>query len=330
MPDSPPDPAPDLSIIVVSFNTREMTLECLRSVFRETMDTSFEILVVDNRSADGSADAVRGEFGDRVHLIESKDNLGFALANNVAARHARGGMLLLLNPDTVIIDGAIDKLLRFAAQQPESRLWGGRTVYADRSLNPTSCWRRLSLWTLTCSLLGLTRLFPRSELFNPECYGRWQRDSVRHVDIVTGCFLLLPRSLWDQLAGFDSMFFMYGEEADLCLRAHALGARPMLTPDATIIHHGSASDPDRAEKTVAVYRGKISLIRRHFPRGAKRLGVLLFAAAPAVKAHAYGLAQRISNRPTHRTAATLWQEVWRCRGEWLPGYAPSRSDGCDA
>lgn len=329
MPNNPPNTTPNLSIIVVSYNTRDMTLECIRSVFRETVDTTVEVLVVDNCSQDGSADAIQQEFGDRVHLIKSKDNLGFALANNVAAEHAHGRMLLLLNPDTVVIDGAIDKLMKFAAENPSAQLWGGRTIYADRSLNPTSCWHRLSLWTLTCSLLGLTRLFPHSELFNSECYGRWQRDSVRHVDIVTGCFLLLPHTLWDQLAGFDSMFFMYGEEADLCLRAHALGARPMLTPDATIIHYGSASDPDRAEKTVAVYRGKISLIRRHFPHGAKRLGVFLFAAAPAVKAYIYGLVQRLSKRPSHRTSAALWREVWRCRKEWLPGYTPARSERCD-
>ena len=329
MVDSAPDTAPALSIIIVSYNTREMTIECIRSVFRETVDTTFEVLVVDNHSHDGSADAILQEFGDQVHLIDSEENLGFALANNVAAKHARGRMLLLLNPDTVVINRAVDELMRFAAEHSSAQLWGGRTIYADGSLNPTSCWHRLTLWTLTCSLLGLTRLFPSSEWLNPECYGRWQRDTARHVDIVTGCFLLLPRTLWDQLDGFDSKFFMYGEEADLCLRAHALGARPILTPSATIIHHGSASDPDRAEKTVAVFRGKISLIRRHFSRGTTHLAVVLFAAAPAVKAASYSLMQRLSGRPSHRKAAAMWREVWRCRQQWLPGYTTARSDRCD-
>lgn len=312
--------APKLSIIIVSYNTREMTLECLRSAFRETRATTFEIILVDNQSRDGSADAVEAEFGERVRLIRSERNLGFAAANNLAAQRALGEMILLLNPDTVVRGGAIDAAVSFATEQPRAGIWGGRTLFADGSLNPTSCWRRMSMWTLFCSLCGLTQLFPRSELLNPECYGRWARDSVRRVDIVTGCFLLIPRELWERLGGFDPAFFMYGEEADLCLRARRLGARPMINPRAEIVHYGSASDTVHAEKAVAIFRGRVSLARRHFPRVTRKIGIAMLVLSPAVKAAAYSCAAGLSRKPRHKQKAVFWREVWGRRREWLAGY----------
>ena len=212
--------AVDLTIIVVSFNTRDMTLDCLRSIERQTRDISYEVIVVDNSSIDGSAQAISDEF-PLINLIASDSNLGFAKANNVAADKARGRRILLLNPDTVVIDRAIDRLFAFAEANNACRVWGGRTLFADGSLNPTSCWGRMSLWSLSCFALGLTYFAPKSSIFSPEAYGGWDRDTVRHVDIVTGCFLMIDRDLWKQLGGFDPLFFMYGEEADLCRRACA-------------------------------------------------------------------------------------------------------------
>ena len=187
--------------------------------------------------------------------------------------HARGRRILLLNPDTVILDHAIDRLYAFAEAHPDCGIWGGRTVFSDGRLNPTSCWRGFTLWSIFCFTTGLTRM-RRSGLFNPEGYGGWQRDSARAVDIVTGCFFLIDRALWERCQGFDPAFFMYGEEADLCIRARHFGARPMMTPDATIIHYGGASEPDRAEQRIKVLASRISLMRRH------RSASFMFAARP--------------------------------------------------
>ena len=225
----------DVSIIVVSYNTRQMTADALASVASGTRAASYEIIAVDNASSDGSA-AMLATHPTRSQLIALKDNIGFARANNLAAKTARGRYLLLLNPDTIVHDAAIDRLVQFALDNPAARNWGGRTLFADGTLNPSSCWGRMSLWNLLCRATGLTGLFPKSELFNGEAFGGWRRDSVRQVDIVSGCFFLIEKDLWDHLGGFDPLFFMYGEEADLCLRAHALGARPVVTPDATIVH----------------------------------------------------------------------------------------------
>lgn len=200
----------DVSILIVSFNTRELTLEALRSVRRETTDVSYEVIVVDNASGDGSAMAIAAEFPD-VRLFARADNIGFARANNLAAREARGKYILLLNPDTVVLDRAIDRLHAFARRLPDARIWGGRTLFADGSLNSASCWGRMTLWNLACRATGLAAVFRTAEVFNGEAYGGWLRDTERTVDIVSGCFLMIESSFWRELDGFDPLFFMYGE-----------------------------------------------------------------------------------------------------------------------
>src|SRR5688572_6894845 len=110
-------PSPELSIIIVSYNTRDITLACLESVYAQTKRTSFELIVLDNASSDGSADAIAARFS-QVNLVRHQTNLGFASGNNLAAKRATGTFLLLLNPDTVVLDGAIDKLMDFARANP--------------------------------------------------------------------------------------------------------------------------------------------------------------------------------------------------------------------
>jgi GT2 family glycosyltransferase len=302
---------PFVTIIVVSYNTCEMTLECLRSVYGQTCKR-FELIVVDNASSDGSAEAIAAEF-PLIKLMVETENHGFAKANNIASRHARGAYLLLLNPDTVVLDGAIDQILDFAQRVPEAKIWGGRTLYGDRSLNPTNCWGRITLWSVMSQALGLSSLFRRSTLFNPEGYGSWLRDSERGVDIVTGCFLLIRREFWEELEGFDLSFVMYGEEADLCLRARSSGARPRITPQAQIVHYAGASESVRSDKMVRLLRAKLLLIRRHFPPWQRPIGLLLFRLWPLTRYWGTYVLGR-------REAAETWRQVWHRRAEWWSGW----------
>jgi len=168
----------DVSILVISYNTCDLTLACLESVFKETRQVTFEVILLDNASADGSADAV-AERCPQVRLMRSGQNLGFAKGNNVAAREAQGEYLLLLNSDTVVLDGAIDKVVSFARSRPDTGIVGGRTYFGDGSLNPTSCHGRPTPWSLLCMGLGLSSVFRGSRLFDPESIGGWRRDSVR-------------------------------------------------------------------------------------------------------------------------------------------------------
>lgn len=311
-------PDPLLSVVVVSYNTKDLTLECLASVCRET-NVPFELIVVDNASADGSAEAIAMEFPD-VTLMAETVNHGFAQGNNIAICRARGEYVLLLNPDTVVLEGAIDKLMDFAQRTPEAMIWGGRTLYGDRSLNPTNCWRRMTLWSLTSQFLGLSSLFRQSQVFNPEGYGRWDRNTEREVDIVTGCFLLIRKEFWEVLGGFDPAYVMYGEEADLCLRARSLGARPRITPEAEIIHYVGASDTVRSDKLVRLLRAKMTLVRHHFPGWQKPLALALLRLWPWSRMQAARLRANASARARHKEAAKNWGEVWDRREEWRSGY----------
>ncbi len=310
----------DLSIIICSFNTREMTLECLRSIRMQTCNIRYETIIVDNNSADGSVAAIRREF-PALRVISLKENIGFARANNLAAKEAKGRRILLLNPDTVVLDRAIERLVAFAEDNPASRLWGGRTIFADGSLNRSSCWRSINLWVLMCFAFGLTGIAPNSRLLNPESYGGWKRDTVREVDIVTGCFFMIDRQMWDQLGGFDPLFFMYGEEADLCYRARKLGAHPTISPSATIIHHGSASDTVAMEKRIKVFRARISLIDKQMWPVSRDLGRALHLLAPVTRWWWYCFAARLTGRQELDQKANYWRVIWERRREWMDGFA---------
>lgn len=312
-------PEPRLSLIIVSYNTRSMTLACLRSIYEEAKGGGFEVIVLDNASNDGSAEAIATEY-PTVTLIRSGENLGFARANNVAARKAAGRYILLLNPDTVILDSAVDRLMAFAAANPGARMWGGRTVFADGSLNPTSCWRFVSTWSLLAGALGLAAMFRNVPIFNREGYGGWRRDSVREVEIVTGCLLLIERDLWIELGGFDERFFMYGEEADLCFRARQLGARPLITPDATIVHHDGASEVVPAERAIRMLTARVTWLNKHWPQPRRRVGLTLVELSVLLRVIGHRVLS-LAGSQRHRLAAEQSRIVWSARHRWRRGYA---------
>ena len=306
-------PALQLSVLIVSYNTKALTLECVASVIRETRDVAYEIIVVDNASTDGSADAIAKEFPE-VHVIASEKNLGFAGANNYAAARARGRTLLLLNPDTVVLDRAVDRLFEFARHH--AGIVGGRTLFADGRLNPSSCWGRPTPWSVFCLATGAASAWRRSRFFNPEGLGSWQRDDDRQVDIVSGCFLMLERSLWDRLAGFHLDFFMYGEDADLCLRAAGLGAPSWVCGEARIVHYGGASERVRADKMVRLFTARVQLYERHWPPRWRSFGVHMHDLWAATRWLAWaGLA---TLRPRFAAERDSWKDVWRRRRAWRP------------
>ena len=316
------DPAPDpvVSILVISYNTREMTLACLASVVAET-GVPYELIVLDNASTDGSAEAIAAAF-PQARLIARRDNLGFAKGNNVASEDASGRYILLLNPDTLVLDRAIDRLVAFAGRRPQAGIWGGRTVFADGSLNPTSAFGDLTLWSLFCRTTGLAIAFAGSERFNPEGYGGWDRSTEREVDVVQGSFFLIRRALWEEMGGFDPTYVMYGEESDLCRRARAQGARPRMTPEATIVHYHGASSARRSDREIMNLRAKATMIRRHLPAWQRPAALFLLRMWPWTRMVSGGTLARLTGRAGLAAAAERWGTVWAARADWLAGYPP--------
>ena len=251
-----------LDIIVVSYNTKDMTLEAIRSAIHETKETSYNLYIVDNASTDGSADAIEKAF-PQATLIRSQENLGFAKANNQVVKFGNADHILLLNPDTVVLDGAIDKLYQFAINNPAG-IWGGKLLNMDKTLSRNCCWRFISPWSLFCSAIGLSNLFRNSRIFNSEEYGGWDRTNQEYVDIVQGSFMLVSRELWEKLDGLDESYFLYGEEADFCYRAKQLGYKVLYTPTAHIVHIGGQSTPVKSKKIQRILAAKNQFAKNHY------------------------------------------------------------------
>ena len=306
-----------VDIILVSYNTAEYTKRAIESVYAETHDTDFKIIMVDNDSNDGSEELIAKEFPE-VEIIQTGANLGFAGGVNIGAKASNGEYVLLLNPDTLILDGAIDKLMAYAEKTPSAGIWGGVTLNDDLSLNPNNARAQLSFRTLSFMALGLSKAFRNSCFFNHDNYGCWDRKSEREVDVITGCFFLTPRPLWEELEGLDETFFMYAEEADYCIRAIKKGYQPRVTPDAQIIHHGGVSETNISGKMLKLLKGKAELINKHYASWKKPLYKSLLLWHVFNKTMALNLLSLIkkSKIPTR----DQWRIVYSQRKEWLRGY----------
>jgi len=306
-----------LDIVIVSYNTAEYTKRAIQSIYDETKATDFNIIVVDNASPDNSVEVIRNNFPN-VELIESKENLGFAGGVNLGAKASSSDYILLLNPDTLILEGAIDKLMQFSKKKPNAGVWGGITLNDDLSLNPNNARARISFKTLVFSALGLSKIFRSSCFFNHDNYGCWDRKSIRKVDVITGCFFLTPRSLWDELQGLDDTFFMYAEEADYCIRAIKKGYQPIVTPDARIIHHGGVSEANFSGKMIKLLKGKAELINKHTKPWKQPLYKKLLLTHVINKYLSYTILALI--KKDKEVILSEWRTIFQQRHSWLKGY----------
>lgn len=228
----------DLSIVIVNWNTREMTRACLESTFAGLGDLSAEVIVVDNASEDGSAEMVAEAFPQAV-LIRNTDNRGFAAANNQGFEIARGEMVLLLNSDTLVHGQVLPDSVAWLRANPEVGAMGCRVLNTDGSVQLT-CSMYPSILNQLLLTSGLWKL-PRPRFFGRYHMTDWQRDSQRDVDVISGCYLLVRKSAIDQVGPLDEAFFFFGEETDWCRRMRDAGWRLTFAPVGEITHHGSVS-----------------------------------------------------------------------------------------
>jgi GT2 family glycosyltransferase len=232
-----------LSIIILCWNDRRVICDCLQSIFCNTHSIEFEVIVSDNGSTDGSVELIRTSYPG-VRLIENGRNLRFAKANNVGIRASRGDYILILNPDTVIHDGTLDKLVVFADQHLEAGAFGCRVLNADGtyqvSARPFASFR--GEWISALCLRALGRLH---RWFTADSYPGWSGTTQRLVDWVSGCFILARGGLLRSLRGFDEQFFYYYEDMDLCRRIWEAGHQILYVPDVTICHLGGQSTKAR-------------------------------------------------------------------------------------
>lgn len=272
----------DVSVIIVNWNTKDILRDCLASVYEQAGDIDYEVIVVDNASTDGSVEMVKNDF-DKVVLLENAQNKGFAAANNQGMEIAKGRYVLLLNSDTLVLDGAIAKTVGFADTNPRSGVIGCRVLNLDRTLQPT-CFMFPSVLNMFLASTYLYKLFPGSRFFGRERMTWWDRSDVRQVDVVTGCFMLVRREAIDQVGVMDERFFMYAEETDWCYRFKKNGWEVVFTPVGQIIHLGGQSTAKRPVAMIIQLRLSILMfIKKHSGRLVQLLARLLTALFFAVR-----------------------------------------------
>lgn len=229
----------DVSIIIVNWNTRSLLLDCIESIIAETRDHSYEIIVVDNASTDGSQQAVRERFGG-VRLVENEANLGFAKANNIGVSMARGAFVCLVNSDIKILDGCIDRMVDQMASDNSIGLLGPKTL--DKFLRQRfNCRNFPTLRNTLCEACGLDQVPVLRRVFRGRLIREGLNDGPKEVDVLSGCLLLIRREAIEQAGPLDERFFIYGEDKDLCRRFRNHGWKAVFLPDAQAIHYGGAS-----------------------------------------------------------------------------------------
>lgn len=269
-----PDETLDLSIILVSWNTRELLLACLESLPSALGNLNAAVWVVDNGSTDGSVEAVEARF-PTTHVIENRQNVGFAAANNQAIVASSGRYVLLLNSDTIALPGSIVQLVRFADAHPRVGVVGALLLNPDRSFQGSFA----DFPSLLSELLSVTGLGPR-------LFGRWypnysldSSQKARRVDYVQGACMLARRSAIEQAGPMDEQYFMYNEEIDWCLRMAHAGWETWYLPQARIIHYGGQSTRQvRHDMIRALYRSKVRFFRKHYGSAPATLLQLAFVA----------------------------------------------------
>lgn len=283
---SAPSRAPAaLSVVIVSWNTRELLLDALESLLPlEGLEA--EVIVVDNASSDGSAEAVSERYPG-VRVVRNPRNLGFAGGVNTGFREARHPYVLLLNTDTEVRGDAPQALLRYAQAHPEAGVVGPRVLNRDGSLQ-ASRFRFPSLLNLLLSSTYLYKAFPRSRFFNRE---RLAGDEAGGpVDAVSGCAFLVRADLIERIGGFDEGFFMYAEETDFCFRAWQAGFEVHFAPVAEIVHFGGGSSRLARRRNFLEYRrSMVRYFHKHQGRVRAELARLLLAVFLVLRLPYWGL-----------------------------------------
>jgi len=273
-----------LSIVIVNYNTEKLLRSCLESVYAGANGTPLDIWVVDNSSRDNSVAMLKSLF-PMVRVIRNPSNVGFSRANNVVISQSRSDYVLLLNPDTLIIDDAIERVVKFMKEHPEVGIAGCKVLNRDGTLQ-LACRRSIPTPEVAFyRATGLSKLFPKSRVMARYNMTYEDPDQAHEVDAVSGAFLMIRRQVVEQIGPLDERFFMYGEELDWCLRAKRAGWSVMYYPEARIVHYkGESTKYNSRKAAIEFYRAMYLFHRKHFAKDYSPVTNLLIYTGIGVKA----------------------------------------------
>ena len=312
---------PDISIVIVSWNTRDLLARCLQSVrddvqtarpesnegferpaLRAVKGWNVETFVVDNASTDGSAAMAKERF-PWVHIVENQENVGFARANDQAIARSTGRFVLMLNSDTVVHPGALATLIEFMDAHPQAGAAGAHLLNGDGTLQP-SCQPMLTPGREFWRLSFLERLWPHATYR----LDRWDTTTPRQVDVIKGACVLLRRAALDQVGLLDERYFMYTEEVDLCFRLALAGWECWYVPAAIVTHFGEASSRQIPGPMYRqLYHSKFQFFRKFGGERRVLVAKLLFGAVyvpRALVASAFGVV-----RPSWRVRGMIYRRL---------------------
>jgi hypothetical protein len=294
-----------ISIIIVSWNTSRFLENCLASILANPPTSPFDIWVVDNDSTDDSTWMVRERF-PQVQLIENRENVGFARANNQAIQQCMGEYILLLNPDTLVTSGALQALLDFLDKHPEAGAAGARILKPDDSLQisshprptlPREIWRLFHL-----DALSPFAIYPLS---------KWETIQPQEVDVIGGACLMLRKEVLEHVGFLDEDYFIYSEEVDLCYRIERAGWRIYWVPQAEVVHFGGQSTQQVPTKMfLHLYLSNIKYFRKHYGWLTAQMYklILMIAAISRLLLAPFVIFEHSSRRQNH---LTLVDRYWR-------------------
>lgn len=259
-----------LSIIIVSYNVKYFTEQCIDSILRssEVDLREIEIFVVDNNSSDGSIAYLRKRFSQHnacpVHFIANKRNAGFGKANNQALQRAKGQYILFLNPDTLLTEHTLHEVLECAGKQEQLGAMGVKMLHSNGRFALESRRGLPTPWVALCKMTGLTSLFPRTRLFGKYYMRYLDEAAVCDIDIVSGAFMLVPHKVIERTGSFDEQFFMYGEDIDLSYRFLKQGYRNSYCPTPILHYKGESTHKSTYKYVHVFYEAMLIFFQKHY------------------------------------------------------------------
>jgi len=253
-----------LSVIIVNYNVKYFLEQCLVSVINACKNINAEIIVVDNCSKDDSKTFFNNRF-EKVQFIWNSENVGFAAANNIALKRAKGGIILFLNPDTILPHDCLEKTIQFLKSQPTIGATGIRMIDGSGSYLKESKRGFPSPATSLSKLTGLAKVFPTSKFFARYYLGHLSEDESCEVDVLSGAFMMVNKNVLDITGSFDEVFFMYGEDIDLSYRIQKAGFQNFYFAESTIIHFKGESTSKHTAQYIRNFYGAMELfVKKHY------------------------------------------------------------------
>jgi N-acetylglucosaminyl-diphospho-decaprenol L-rhamnosyltransferase len=333
---SSPPPLPDVSVVIVSWNARELTDAAIRSLYEHNDPESLQVIVVDNGSVDGTSEHLRRNW-PYVELVEPGENTGFSRGNNIGFGCARGRYVLLLNSDTIVLPTTVPGLVRVLDAEPAVGCVGARHLNPDLSLQ----WSVDDFPGVANDFLHYTDLY-RLPVLQGWLARRWPRwtahDEERDVDWVNGACMLVRREVIDDTGGFDESFFIFAEELDWCQRIWDAGWRVRFVPDAELIHiQGGTFTSANGRRRLMIYQSSLRYYRKHKSRAARiglRAVIVANAAARLPLIGAFGMLRKVGLVEADQLWLALTQDnvapspavalrTW-CKTLWLSADEPIR------